>query len=220
MQHRIIVVLSFILLCSCNNNNNSFRGFSDEIRENFNEQAEDWNEKTNEWEKQISTIYAISDVDLKKAILYSDSIIKGSSLDNHMKADVHTVIGEILLDNDSIDLAFERFKKTQLLTSDTPRNKANKAAYYVKKGYLNKAMNLLREAESVNYDFKWLIGNLYEIQGNREKAIIEYQSLFQMGEGIYEYCKDRISELKNPETKLFTDLQFQNRRDRVFILFN
>ena len=137
-----------------------------------------------------------------------------------MKADVHTVIGEILLDNDSIDLAFERFKKTQLLTSDTPRNKANKAAYYVKKGYLNKAMNLLREAESVNYDFKWLIGNLYEIQGNREKAIIEYQSLFQMGEGIYEYCKDRISELKNPETKLFTDLQFQNRRDRVFILFN
>jgi len=181
--------------------------FMDNVREDFGKQAEEWNAKTKAWEEKIDKLYEYADSDLKRVSEYADSIIEyDKSLDKWKVSNLNTIVGEILFESDSIESAMERFKLSESLTFDSPRNKANKAGYFVKKGNYQKAMSLLKEASETNHDFKWLVGNLYEIQGQSKKAIFEYEFLYNKGQKIYEYCGQRISELQDPKTKPFKEL--------------
>ena len=137
----------------------------DDIQEDFTKQAEQQNKEVYAWEEKIERLYKRSDNNLQDGINYDDSLIKNDeTLDKWKISNLHTIIGEIYYDFDSIDFALNRFRKTELLTFDSPRNKANKAGCYVKMNEYDKAMYLLEQAAEINYDFKWYIGNLYEIK--------------------------------------------------------
>ena len=190
----------------------------DGVREDFGKQAEEWNKNAKSWEEKIDKLYKYGDNDLKRVTMFADSIIENDkSLDKWKLSNLNTIVGEILFDSNSLELAMERFKLSELSTPDLPRNQANKAGYFVKKGNYQKAMSLLQKASETNSDFKWLIGNLYEVQGQPEKAVIEYEFVYNKGQRTYDYCGKRIAELKDPNVELFKELKFLNRRERLII---
>jgi tetratricopeptide (TPR) repeat protein len=191
----------------------------DDIRENFKKQAEQRNKEVRAWEEKIEIVYNRADQNLQNGVNYADSLIQfDNRLDKWRKSDLHTIVGELYYDHDSIDLALIRFYRDQALTLDSPRNKGNKAGCYVKLGDFKKAMTLLEEAAETNSDFKWYIGNLYEIKGEPEKAISEYQFLYERDTLIYSYCKQRIKELKTNPGELMHELYYKDRRKRTVLL--
>jgi len=193
--------------------------FMDEIREDFAKQAETHNKEIYAWEDKIEELYRRSDKNLQDGVAYADSIISNdNTLDKWKISNLHTLVGEIYYDNDSIRLALERFYINERLTFDSPRNKANKAGCYIKQGDLEKAMSLLKEAAETNHDFKWYIGNLYEIQGEPQKAILEYDYVYQRDTIVYAYYNQRIKELKDNPDQLMTTLFYKDRRKRTLLL--
>lgn len=191
----------------------------DDIRKDFAEQAEEQNKEVYAWEAKIEELYKRADSNLSFGINYADSLIENDkSLDKWKISNLHAIVGEIYYGTDNIDLALERFQENEALTFDSPRNKANKAGCYVKKGDYDKAIKLLEEAAEVNYDFKWYIGNLYEIQGEPEKAKEEYKYVYQLDTVVYAYCNQRIQELNKNPTQLLTELHYKDRRKRALIL--
>lgn len=193
--------------------------FMDGIREDFAKQAEQQNKEVYAWESKIDELYRLADKNLKLGEKYTDSIIENDkTLDKWKISNLNTILGEVYYDNDSIDLALNRFFKSQELTFDSPRNKANKAGCYIKKGNFEKAMTLLEQASEVNSDFKWYIGNLYEIQGKPEKAILEYNYVYVQDTIVYANYNQRIQELRNNPDQLMTELHYKDRRKRTLIL--
>lgn len=195
--------------------------FIDEIREGFAKHAEIRNKEIYVWEDKIEEFYKRSDKNLQNGVAYADSIISNDkTLDKWKISNLHTLVGETYYDNDSINFALERFYINERLTFDSPRNKANKAGCYIKQGNLEKAMLLLKEAAETNYDFKWYIGNLYEIKGEPQKAILEYDYVYQRDTIVYDYYNKRIKEIKNNPDQLMTALLYKDRRKRTLILLN
>ena len=183
--------------------------FMDDIREDFAKKAEEQNKEVYAWEAKIEELYKRADSNLSFGVNYADSLIEyDQTLDKWKVSNLHTIIGEIYYDNDSIDRALERFLINESLTFDSPRNKANKAGCYVKQGDLGKAMTLLQQAAETNHDFKWYIGNLYEIQGEPDKAILEYDYVYQRDTVVYAYYNQRIEELENNPDQLLTELHY------------
>ena len=191
----------------------------DGTREDFAKHAEKQNKEIYAWEEKIEEFYRRSDNRLQDGVDYADSIITNDyTLDKWKISELHTIVGETYYDNDSIDLALERFYLDERMTFDSPRNKANKAGCYVKQGDLEKAMSLLKEAAETNHDFKWYIGNLYEIQGEPQKAILEYDYVYQRDTIVYAYYNQRIIELRTNPDLLFTNLFYKDRRKRTLLL--
>ncbi|QQS51070.1 MAG: hypothetical protein IPM71_16140 [Bacteroidota bacterium] len=193
--------------------------FMDDVKEDFAKQAEQQNKEVYAWEAKIEELYKRTDSNLSFGVNYADSLIENDkSLDEWKVSNLHTIIGEIYYDNDKIDLALERFKTTESLTFDSPRNMANKAGCYVKQRDYDKAMTLLKAAAELNHDFRWYIGNLYEIQGEPEKAKLEYQYFYQKDTAVYAYYNQRIQELNNNPDRLLTELRYKDRRKRTLLL--
>ncbi len=219
MRQTIIILTFLILLFGCQTEQNNLDNSMERIREDFAKEAEIYNKEIYTWEEKIEEMYGRADKNLQAGIEYADSIMNyDKSLDKLKISELLTLTGEIYYDNDSISLALERFDFNERLTSDTPRNKANKAGCYIKQGELEKAMSLLNEASEINYDFKWYIGNLYEIQGEPKMAILEYEHLYRRDTIVYAYCNQRIQELKANPDQLMTTLYFKDRRKRTFLL--
>ena len=219
MKQTLSILTLLILLFGCQPKQNNMNDFMDDIREDFAKQAEQQNREVYAWEAKIDELYKRADQNLNGGVRYADSLIENDkSLDKWKISNLHTIVGEIYYDNDSIDRALERFLIDESLTFDSPKNKANKAGCYVKQGDLGKAMTLLQQAAETNYDFKWYIGNLYEIRGEREKAILEYDYVYQRDTIVYAYHNERIHELENNPDQLLTELYYKDRRKRTLFL--
>lgn len=215
----IYILTILVLLFGCSPKPKTMDNFVNDIREDFSKQAEKQNKEVYAWEDKIEKLYELSDRNIQDGVNYADSLIKNDqTLDKWKVSNLHTIIGEIYYDNDSIFLALERFHINETLTFDSPRNKGNKAGCYVKQGNLDKAMTLLEQAAELNYDFKWYIGNLFEIQGDPEKAILEYQYVYQRDTAVYSYYNERIQELKNNPDQLMTELHYKDRRKKTLLL--
>lgn len=215
----IYILTILVLFFGCSPKPKTMDNFVNDIREDFSKQAEKQNKEVYAWEDKIEKLYELSDRNLQDGVNYADSLIENDqTLDKWKISNLHTIIGEIYYDNDSISLALERFYINETLTFDSPRNKGNKAGCYIKQDNLDKAMTLLEQAAEVNYDFKWYIGNLFEIQGEPEKAILEYQYVYQRDTAVYSYYNERIQELKNNPDQLMTELYYKDRRKRTLLL--
>ena len=191
----------------------------DDIREDFAKQADEQNKNIYAWEDKIEILYNRADMNLQNGIEYADSLIENDkSLDKWKITNLHTIVGELYYDNDSIVKALDRFHLNEILTFDSPRNKANKAGCYIKLGDFEKAMTLLKQASETNYDFKWYIGNLFEILGEPDKAILEYDYVYRRDTVVYSYYNQRIQELRNNPDQLLTELKYKDRRKRTLIL--
>ncbi|UTW62661.1 hypothetical protein KFE98_00455 [bacterium SCSIO 12741] len=220
MKHTITIIVFLISLSGCQPNQTNANDYMNEIRKDFAKHAERHNQKVLAWDSKIQELYRRSDANLKDGVIYADSLIENDkSLDDSKVSILHAIVGEIYYDNDSIALAMERFQLNELLTFDSPRNQANKAGCYIKQGDFDKAMALLAQAAEVNPDFKWYIGNLYEIQGNPEKAISEYQYVYQQDTVVYSFYYQRIQELENNPDQLLTELYYKDRRKRNYLLY-
>lgn len=207
------------MLFGCHTKPTDMNGFMDDIREDFAKQAEEQNMEVYAWEERIEELYKLADSSLLAGVEYADSIIQNDkSLDKWKLSQLHTIVGELYYDHDSIEQALKRFYIDELLTFDSPRNMANKAGCHVKKGELEKAMSLLKAAAEINKDYKWYIGNLYEIQGELQKAISEYNYVYEQDTVVYEYYNQRIKELKSNPDRLMTNLLFKDRRERIILL--
>ena len=190
-----------------------------DLREDFAKMAEEQNQEMQTKENRISEFYQRADKSLLDGIAYIDSILENdNSIDKWEKSNLNTIAGETLYDNDSIKLALERFEMSESISISSPRSQTNKAGCYVKMSDFDKAMELLNLASEANYDNKWYKGNLYEVMNNRENAIKEYSELHQKNTTVYQYCSDRIKEIEKPNTELFTELVYRNRRKRTYIL--
>lgn len=219
MKQTISILAILTIFFGCQPKQKRMNDFMDDIREDFAKQAEEQNKEVYAWEAKIEELYERADSNLSFGVNYADSLIgNDGSLDKWKICNLHTIVGEIYYENDSIDRALERFLINESLTFDSPRNKANKAGCYVIQGDYDKAMMLLEEAAEVNYDFKWYIGNLYEIQGEPEKAKQEYQYVYQRDTVVYDYYNQRIKELNNNPDQLLTKLYYKDRRKRTLLL--
>ena len=208
-----------MFLFGCQPKQKRMNDFMDDIREGFAKQAEEQNKEVYAWEAKIEELYKRADSNLSLGVNYADSLIENdNTLDKWKISNLHDIVGEIYYDTDKIDLALERFQESEVLTFDSPRNKANKAGCYIKQGNYDRAMALLEEAAEVNNDFKWYIGNLYEIKGEPEKAKLEYQYVYQRDTTVYAYYNKRIQELNNNPDQLLTELQYKDRRKRTVLL--
>ena len=171
------------------------------------------------FEENIRFIYQLSDHDLLKSIKYADSLIRyDASLDKNNKHDIQQVLGEILYDNDSIDLALDRFTEVHKIFVDNPRNMINIASCYLKKGKNTKALELIKNVVLKSHNNKWYLGNMYEIMRQREDAIKEYEELYHMNKKAYDYSGYRAQQLKFNKLKLYDEIKFIDRRVRHLFL--
>ncbi|WP_299256058.1 lipopolysaccharide assembly protein LapB [uncultured Aquimarina sp.] len=180
------------------------------------------NKETLQLHSRIKKIYKKADTDLSKGIEYADSLIHNDEfLSKQNKiANIQVIIGEILYDNNQIDLALERFLLVKKKEPKHLKNDANIAGCYIKKGDYKKALELLTEASNINKDFKWLIGNYYEVIKSKPNAINVYKELYDSDNQAYSYCKERIEELQNSKAKMYEELKYLKRRERTIMLIN
>lgn len=189
------------------------------IREDYAKMADDQNLQIQYRENRISEFYERVNSNLLEGVAYIDSILENDiTIDNWEKSYLNTIVGETLFDNDSIKSALMRFEVAELLTFSSPRSKANKAGCYVKMGDFNRAMDLLTRASEINSDYKWYIGNLYEVMNNRKNAIKEYHELYEKHRTVYSYCLDRINEIEKNNSKLLSELVYRDRGKRTYLL--
>jgi tetratricopeptide (TPR) repeat protein len=208
------------VLVGCQPKQKNMTDIMDSAREEFATQSEQQNKAIYTWDSKIEELYKRADRDLNAGVQYADSLIENDgSLDKWKVSNLNVIVGEIYSDNDSIDLALGRFYESEALTFDSPRIKGNKAGCFAKRGDFDKAMTLLEQAADVNQDFRWFIGNLYEFQGEPDKAIVEYQRVYQSDTVVYSYYNQRIQELKNNPDKLLNELNYKDRRKRNLLIF-
>jgi tetratricopeptide (TPR) repeat protein len=101
---------------------------------------------------------------------------------------------------------------------EMPKDLAARAGAYLKLKQYNMALADLKKAASINHYYLWNIGNYYEVIENKDSAISCYIELYVKDTVVYKYCKDRVSELKNPKTKLFKELVYRDRERLVILM--
>ena len=211
---KILTVLLF--LTSCNFKPKSFDQMMREIREDFAREAEINNARILAWEYLVDSLYQMADTNQIATILAIDNLMSNdTSLDRHKISQLHFIKGDIYYRIDSLQKSITEF--TAAGVEYAPKHLAARAGAYLKlKQHYNALADLTKAAE-LNYDYFWNIGNYYEVIGERDTAIAYYTRLYNKNTTVYKFCQDRIIELKQPKTQLFTELIFRNR-ERVVIL--
>ncbi|HEX9503488.1 MAG TPA: hypothetical protein VF974_04180 [Patescibacteria group bacterium] len=98
-----------------------------------------------------------------------------------------------------------------------PKYLAARAGAYLKRKMPDSAFVDLIKAAEINYDYKWNLGNYYEVIGKRDSALINYTWLYNEDSVVYKFCKQRINELEKRHPKVLTELYTD--RDRKVLLF-
>ncbi|MDG2330615.1 MAG: hypothetical protein P8M05_03385 [Flavobacteriales bacterium] len=199
----------------------STKGFDehmDENRKSFAETATEFNRKIYTQQERENKLYRLADLDIDSCIEFADTIlIPDETYGRWDLSSLYMVFGEILYDHDSIQFAYKQFLKSDSLSHGSPRSNANKAGCFLKYRRDSIALMFLDRAVSVNNDFRWLVGNYHEVKRDTSSAIEQYDFLYHRDTSIYRYCQDRIDELKQPETQLYSELMYRNRRQRLYI---
>lgn len=191
-----------------------------EIREDFAKEAEISNAKTLAWENIVDSLYKLADINQTTAFREIDHLITDdTSLDRHKISELHFIKGDIYYRIDSLQKALTEFTTSgQEYNMGTPKDLAARAGVFLKlKQYYN-AFADLSKATEINYDYFWNLGNYYEVIGNKDSATSCYNRLYNHDTTTYKFCLDRINELKNPKTKLLTELVYRDRKRMVILM--
>ena len=212
MKPIFYMLMGFIFMTGCIHQETPGLDIND-LRSDFAKGAEISNAKTNAWEKQINDLYADAKTNPAAAIKKTDDIIKtDTSLDKFDIAELYFIKGDIYYHEADYQKALGQFSGSLKAAGiDAPKYLAARAGAYIKLKEFDKAHDDLNKAAEVNYDYDWNIGNYYEIIGKKDSAASYYHKLYEHDTIFYKSCMDRIIELNNPETKLFTELIFTDR---------
>ena len=174
-----------------------------------------YNAKVLRWEKIVDSIYKIADSNKLTCLKAIDNILlTDTTLESQNTADLHFIKGVIYYRIDSLEKALTEFSQNYR----SPELLAAEAGVYIKQKKFDSAFSNLREATEVNYDYYWNIGNFYEIIGQKDSAISNYQKLYQHDTLVYKFCQDRVLELKKGKTKYYKELIFKDRERKVLIM--
>ena len=204
------ILISGLLLISCRQK--SFQEKIDDIRNDFSKKAEVYNAEVLSWENKIDSIIKLADTNQLLAIQAIDSIIQYDTLHGTTKKfDLHFLKGDFYYQIDSFTKAIDELSLAGLKDFASPKILAAKAGAHIKLEEYDLALSELRQAADINYDFYWNIGNYFEIRGQKDSAVSNYQKLYSKDTAVYKYCGDRIEELKHNKSKLLTELVYMNR---------
>jgi tetratricopeptide (TPR) repeat protein len=216
---KTVVIFSFFsLLLSCHQK--SFQEQIDDVRADFSKQAEMQNEKVLSWEKTIKDINILAGRNQRLAINRIDSFLQfDTTLNTEKYYDLHFMKGNIYYSIDNLKEAIEEFSLAgQSVRFENPKILAAKAGAYLKLKQFDTALNKLTQAAEINYDYYWNIGNYYEIVGQRDSAINNYERLYKHDTSTYKYCEDRIAELKKNKPHFLTELIYKDRERKVLLM--
>ena len=215
MRTTIYILIILTLFTSCQSRTKSFLENIDNIREDFSKQAETYNAKIFHWEKIVDSIYRIGDTNKLLSLKFIDSLLHTDpTLESQNIAELHFIKGVIYYRIDSLQKALTEFS----LNYRSPRLLAAEAGVYIKQHKFDIALKNLKEAAELNYDYYWNIGNYYEIIGQKDSAISNYQILYQHDTSVYKYCQDRVTELKKDKPKFLKELIFKDRERKVLLM--
>jgi tetratricopeptide (TPR) repeat protein len=214
----VLTILIFaLLLISCRQK--SFQEKIDDIRNDFSKKAEVYNAEVLSWENKIDSIIKLADTNHLLAIHAIDSIIQYDTIFGSIKnSELHFLKGDFYYQIDSFTKAIDEFSLAELENFASPKILAAKAGAHIKLREYDLASNELRQAANINYDYYWNIGNYFEIRGQRDSALSNYQKLYDKNKTVYKYCGDRIKELKNSKSRLLTELIYRDRKKVVMLM--
>ncbi|MFT4996582.1 MAG: hypothetical protein ACJAR8_000334 [Bacteroidia bacterium] len=61
------------------------------------------------------------------------------------------------------------------------------------------------------------MGNVQEIIGNKDSAILLYKFLYDEDSAVYHYCDEQLVKMKDPDYKSPKVIEFRDRRERTYI---
>ena len=176
------------------------------------------NEEGVEREHFIRGFYEVAETDKLRAISMIDARLKKEDDISFIKK-LHFYKGDLLYQMDSAEQAVTEFNRSFPTTSLIhPGPLVARAGAYIKLKRYHEASKDIEAAISVNNSYLWNLGNYYEVVKKKDSAIYYYNKLYLDDTIVYRYCRDRIEELKSPETKLFTELVFRDRKRFVLII--
>jgi tetratricopeptide (TPR) repeat protein len=186
----------------------------EDFDKNISKVFEESNTRIDHKEVIISNFHRLVDLNLKVGTEYMDSIILYGGFGVNDRTVFHWIVGEVCYDVDSIDLALARFDTSSM---ESPRNLANIAGCFVKKSKYSEALFLLRKAASINISYDWYVGNVQEIIGNKDSAILLYKSLYDEDSEVYHYCDEQLIKMKDPDYKSPKFIEFRDRRKMTYL---
>jgi len=131
-------------------------------------------------------------------------------------SDLYFLQGNIYYRIDSFPMAVISYSKADP-RGDGPKYLAARAGAYLKEKMPDSALADLVNASRMNFDYKWNIGNYYEIVGEKDSAIANYSWLYHQNSLVYKYCNERIHELEAKHSRHLTELIYHDR-DRMVVL--
>ncbi len=220
MKPTLIILTFLIIVTSCDFRPKSFELEINEIREDFAEESEINNSNTLAWENLIDSFYKIADTNQIATFSAIDNLINNDkTLDRHNISELHFIKGDIYYRIDSLKKALIEFTTIgQKYSMETPKYQAARAGVFLKLRQYENALVDLNKAAEINHYYLWNIGNYYEAIGNKDSAIYSYNRLYLYDTTYYNFCKARITELRNPKTKLFSELVYRDRERLVILM--
>jgi predicted Zn-dependent protease len=192
-----------------------------DVQEDYQKIAEKSNAKNLIWQQKQQRLLLLGETDLELANNYRDSLInKDKSLSNFDKKIVDCITGEIHIRHGQFETALDYFKKAEKNGGDSPRLQVNRAICFVKLGAIDAAFDEINKPIQHNEYFYWYLGNLYEITGDKEKAIEQYIYLYNLDQEYYTYCKERADYLKNDDAILLNEIIHDFEANSAYIIFN
>ena len=175
------------------------------------------------WIANVDSVYTLSDKNIEDAFDYLSYLALEKPKDSIRLKDIYFIKATIQYNNNLLDDAIETLEKyNQLSKSKTPKYQWLKARCLVKQGELEAAESLLQKTAELNLVSNWLLGNLYEIQRDKDKVLACYNKLlsflnpmqaYQKSPSLYSKCTSRIEELsKENPIYLETLVLFDDRK--------
>ncbi|PZF71719.1 tetratricopeptide repeat protein [Taibaiella soli] len=208
-----------VILASCTNTSSNDEEFMAEVRSSTSKTLLEQNQQARKWMKEKANLKALATVDQKKAISQIDSLLNSKTLELDQLDELHALKGNIYYKMDSFQKSVIEFgTAAQRLNMQSPRDLAGRAGAYIKLKQYPDALSDLKAAAAINYDYYWNLGNYFEIVGNRDSAAFYYTKLFTKDTIYYRFCRDRATELAQPQAKLMKELKYIDTSETVLLV--
>jgi tetratricopeptide (TPR) repeat protein len=167
-----------------------------------------------DWIATVDSVYTLSDADIEDAFDYLSQLAIENSTDTTRLKDMYYIKASIQYHHNLPEDAIETLELyNNLSKSESPKYQWLKAGCLVKQGKLEAAESLLSKTSEINLISNWLLGNFYEIQGDKTKALACYDKLldflnpmqaYEKSPSLYSKCTSRVEAL-NKENPIYLE---------------
>lgn len=173
------------------------------------------NRETKEWNEQINKLYSLDKESNYKSMRTIDSLVSIFSKSSKKLTDLYYVKANLQYLNNNYEDALNSVNTSIKINKyENPKQLSLKGACLAMKGKFKDAEKYFITASSMNYDFKWELGNFYELQKNKLYAKTTYQNLLKEDSIIYRKCKLRIIELDKSTPNYLNKIKIKTEENR------